>query len=253
MCDVDQEAVVAAVDAPSIYDIPQVLHAEGLDAYVVRRLGLPFRDVDWTAWDGLLRAGAPPGRHRGTIALVGKYVDLPDAYLSVTEALRAGGFGDEQCGADPLGGLRRLRDRGGGRKRLSATSTPSASRAGSGCAGSRASWARSAMRARTTSRHWACAWGCSAWSSSSPATWPRWPMPTRRSSTRTPPTPWWRRWPTRPMWSAANGTWAGTMRLGLYPAKLTPGSVVARGLRRDRTWTSATATATRSTTPTGST
>jgi len=42
MCDVDEEAVVAAVDAPSIYDIPKVLHAEGLDAYVVRRLSLPF-------------------------------------------------------------------------------------------------------------------------------------------------------------------------------------------------------------------
>ncbi len=48
MCDVDQEAVVAAVDAPSIYDIPKVLHREGLDAYVVRRLNLAFRDVDWT-------------------------------------------------------------------------------------------------------------------------------------------------------------------------------------------------------------
>ena len=91
MCDVDEEAVVAAVDAPSIYDIPKVLHAEGLDAYVVRRLGLPFRDVDWTDWDELLRRAHRPGR-RVTIALVGKYVDLPDAYLSVTEALRAGGF-----------------------------------------------------------------------------------------------------------------------------------------------------------------
>ena len=55
MCDVDVEAVVAAKDAPSIYDIPKVLHAEGLDAYVVRRLNLPFRDVDWTEWDDLLR------------------------------------------------------------------------------------------------------------------------------------------------------------------------------------------------------
>src|SRR5690606_10913241 len=55
MCDVDEEAVVAAVDAPSIYDIPKVLHSEGLDAYVVRRLNLPFRDVEWTQWDDLLR------------------------------------------------------------------------------------------------------------------------------------------------------------------------------------------------------
>jgi CTP synthase len=96
MCDVDQEAVVAAVDAPSIYDIPRVLHAEGLDAYVVRRLGLPFRDVDWTAWGGLLERVHNPA-HSVEIALVGKYVDLPDAYLSVTEALRAGGFGENSA------------------------------------------------------------------------------------------------------------------------------------------------------------
>jgi CTP synthase len=91
MCDVEAEAVVSAVDAPSIYDIPRVLHAEGLDAYVVRRLGLPFRDVDWTDWDQLLRRVHQPAKNV-TIAMVGKYVDLPDAYLSVTEALRAGGF-----------------------------------------------------------------------------------------------------------------------------------------------------------------
>jgi len=91
MCDVDVEAVVAAVDAPSIYEIPKVLHDEGLDAYVVRRLGLPFRDVDWTLWGGLLDRVRHP-KHEVNIALVGKYIDLPDAYLSVTEALRAGGF-----------------------------------------------------------------------------------------------------------------------------------------------------------------
>lgn len=91
MCDVDQEAVVAATDAPSIYDIPKVLHAEGLDAYVIRRLDLPFRDVDWTTWDKLLRRVHQPA-HEVTIGLVGKYIDLPDAYLSVTEAIRAGGF-----------------------------------------------------------------------------------------------------------------------------------------------------------------
>ncbi|HEX5016871.1 MAG TPA: CTP synthase [Actinomycetes bacterium] len=94
MCDVDDEAVVAAVDAPSIYDIPKVLHSEGLDAYVVRRLGLPFRDVDWTDWDDLLRRVHKPA-HEVTVALVGKYIDLPDAYLSVTEALRAGGFAND--------------------------------------------------------------------------------------------------------------------------------------------------------------
>ncbi|MCH1867032.1 CTP synthase [Nocardioides sp. CFH 31398] len=94
MCDVDEEAVVTAADAPSIYDIPKVLHREGLDAYVVRRLDLPFRDVDWTDWDDLLRRVHHP-REEVTIGLVGKYVDLPDAYLSVVEALRAGGLAHE--------------------------------------------------------------------------------------------------------------------------------------------------------------
>jgi CTP synthase len=89
MCDVEAEAVVAAPDAPSIYDIPKVLHAEGLDAYVVRRLGLQFRDVDWTVWGDLLERVHHP-KCEITIALVGKYIDLPDAYLSVSEALRAG-------------------------------------------------------------------------------------------------------------------------------------------------------------------
>jgi len=91
MCDVDAEAVVAAVDAPSIYEIPKVLHAEGLDAYVVRRLDLPFRDVDWTVWGDLLERVHHP-KAEVTVALVGKYIDLPDAYLSVSEALRAGAF-----------------------------------------------------------------------------------------------------------------------------------------------------------------
>lgn len=91
MCDVDVDACISTPDAPSIYDIPKVLHREGLDAYVVRRLGLPFRDVDWTVWGDLLDRVHNPREHV-TVALVGKYVDLPDAYLSVTEALRAGGF-----------------------------------------------------------------------------------------------------------------------------------------------------------------
>jgi CTP synthase len=94
MCDVDYDAVVAAVDAPSIYDIPKVLHQEGIDAYVVRRLGLKARDVAWGEWEDLLKVVHNP-KHFIKVALVGKYIDLPDAYLSVTEALRAGGFAND--------------------------------------------------------------------------------------------------------------------------------------------------------------
>src|SRR5690606_1716893 len=95
MCDVDEDAVVNAVDVPSIYDIPTMLHEQGLDGYIVRTLRLAHAgEVDWRRWGVVLQAVHNP-RHEVTIGLVGKYIDLPDAYLSVTEALKAGGFAHE--------------------------------------------------------------------------------------------------------------------------------------------------------------
>ncbi|WP_298253017.1 CTP synthase [uncultured Arthrobacter sp.] len=94
MCDVDIDAVVNAADAASIYDIPKTLHAQGLDAYIVQALDLKFKDVNWTKWNKLLDVVHNP-RHQVEVALVGKYIDLPDAYLSVIEALRAGGFANK--------------------------------------------------------------------------------------------------------------------------------------------------------------
>ena len=91
MCDVDRDAVVECRDAASIYEVPPTLHREGLDAYLVQRLGLSFRDVDWTQWNGLLERVRSP-RHEVEVALVGKYVDLHDAYLSVSEAISHGAF-----------------------------------------------------------------------------------------------------------------------------------------------------------------
>ena len=91
MCDVDIRAVVNAADAPSIYAIPTVLDNEGLDAYIINALSLKAGEIDWTRWSSVLSAVNEP-KHEVTIALVGKYIELPDAYLSVTEALRAGGF-----------------------------------------------------------------------------------------------------------------------------------------------------------------
>ena len=96
MCDVDTDAVVNAVDVPSIYDIPTMLNEQGLDAYIVRAFRLDDRagEVDWTRWSRVLGAVHEP-KHEVTIGLVGKYVDLHDAYLSVSEAVRAGGFANE--------------------------------------------------------------------------------------------------------------------------------------------------------------
>ncbi len=91
MCDVDAEAVVNAIDVPSIYEIPKMLHDQGLDGYIIEHFGLAAGEVDWSGWSELLEAVHQP-KHEVTIGLVGKYIDLPDAYLSVTEALRAGGF-----------------------------------------------------------------------------------------------------------------------------------------------------------------
>ena len=91
MCEVDENAVVTAVDVPSIYDITTMLHTQGLDTYIVDTLGLDANPVDWSGWSRLLTAVHDPA-HEVTVGLVGKYIDLPDAYLSVTEALRAGGF-----------------------------------------------------------------------------------------------------------------------------------------------------------------
>ncbi|MCT1607849.1 CTP synthase [Nesterenkonia massiliensis] len=91
MCDVAEDAVINCADAPSIYDIPRILHRQAIDAYVVQALDLKFKDVDWSKWNRLLNVVHHPD-HEVEIALVGKYIDLPDAYLSVTEALRAGGF-----------------------------------------------------------------------------------------------------------------------------------------------------------------
>src|SRR5919204_5935080 len=95
LCDVPEEGIVSAVDADSLYEIPLVLHDEGLDDYVCRVLHLDHHAPDLDEWRGLMhRVDAADLEVR--IGLVGKYVNLPDAYLSVAEALRHGGYA---CGA----------------------------------------------------------------------------------------------------------------------------------------------------------
>ncbi|HEX8581252.1 MAG TPA: CTP synthase, partial [Acidimicrobiales bacterium] len=91
LCDVPFDAVVNAADASNIYEIPLVLHEEGLDTAVCRLLGFADRRCDLSEWEALVRRMEAATR-RVRIGIVGKYVSLPDAYLSVVEALRHGGF-----------------------------------------------------------------------------------------------------------------------------------------------------------------
>jgi CTP synthase len=90
LCDVPMSGVISAIDADSIYQVPLVLHDEGLDDYVARHLGIDETPdlTEWRALSDRIERAVDPVH----IAIVGKYVNLRDAYLSVIEALRHGGF-----------------------------------------------------------------------------------------------------------------------------------------------------------------
>lgn len=91
-CDVSEEAVITAKDVASIYEVPLVLQAEGLDSIVLDRLGLPRGRPDMEKWQALVdRLKHPSGEV--TIHVVGKYVEFADAYKSLNEALVHGGLG----------------------------------------------------------------------------------------------------------------------------------------------------------------
>jgi CTP synthase len=103
LCDLPIEAVVSCVDAPNLYEIPLALHEEGLDDYVCRLLrfdgvkadGSPQHPLDLTAWEQLVEKvdrASRPAAPKVRIGLIGKYVNLPDAYLSVVESLRHGSY-----------------------------------------------------------------------------------------------------------------------------------------------------------------
>lgn len=84
---VEQRAVISLPDAPSIYGIPRLLHERGLDGFVTEKLGLEVADVDLSEWDRVV-ADEARADHEVTIAMVGKYMDLYDAYKSLVESLK---------------------------------------------------------------------------------------------------------------------------------------------------------------------
>jgi CTP synthase len=87
MCDVDEAGVVAAIDAPNIYELPLIMHTEGLDDYVCELLRLDAPEPNTTDWQAMCDRWASAERSV-RIGIVGKYIDLPDAYLSVVESVR---------------------------------------------------------------------------------------------------------------------------------------------------------------------
>ncbi len=93
-CDIAPEEVIQNVDAPSIYEVPLMLEHEGLAELVVKRLSLDAGPPDLRDWEEMVARVRMP-QHRVSIAFVGKYVQLPDAYLSIVEALRHGGAAND--------------------------------------------------------------------------------------------------------------------------------------------------------------
>jgi CTP synthase len=91
LCDVAPEAVVNAADASNLYEVPLVLHEEGLDNEVCEMLGLDDLEADLSEWERLV-ARVESATRTVRVGIIGKYVSLPDAYLSVVEALKHGGF-----------------------------------------------------------------------------------------------------------------------------------------------------------------
>ena len=233
MCDVEADGVVAAPDAPSIYDIPKVLHREGLDAYVVRRLGLPFRDVDWTVWGDLLDRVHHPDEtvtHRA-----GRQVRRPARRLPVGHRGAARGrVRPPRPGGDPLGALRRLPDPRGRGGRARRRRRRAACRAGSACAASRASSARCGTPAPAASRPSGCASACSAWSSRRPATLAGLEDANSTEFDERTPHPVISTMADQLDVVAGERDMGGTMRLGAYPAMLGAGHGGRGGLRRAR-------------------
>ena len=86
-CDVEPEAVIENITAPSIYDVPVLMEKEGLDTIALKKLGLPDLPKDMTEWHAMVKRIHTPYKTRVCVAVVGKYVDLQDAYISITESL----------------------------------------------------------------------------------------------------------------------------------------------------------------------
>ena len=213
------EAVISAKDVDNIYKVPLWFHEQGVDDFIVEHFGLRRAEpADLDEWRDITRRAdeaAQPVR----IALVGKYVQLEDAYLSVSRGAaplrlpaRRRSIEIDWVDSETLDADEERRARG------SATPTASSSPAASAAAASRARSARSRSRASGASRTSASAWACRSPSASSPATSPACRARTRPSSTSR------REWPVIDLLPEQKevSDLGGTMRLGADPIKLHP-------------------------------
>ena len=227
MCDVDKEAVVTAADAPSIYDIPKVLHSEGLDAYVVRRLepAVPRRRLDRVGRPAAPACTTRPRRSPSRWSASTSTCPTPTS-RSPRRCAPAASPTRPRCKLR-LGALRRVRRPGRARRGTSPTSTRSACPAASAIRGIEGKVGALQLRPHARHPHARAVPGAAVHGHRvRPATWPASRGPTPPSSTRTARSRSSPRWPSRSSSSRARGDLGGTMRLGLYPAELREGSVV---------------------------
>jgi CTP synthase len=93
-CNVSEKDVITALDVQNIYEVPMVLHSEGLDSAIVRHLELPDQEPDLSLWSRLVEVGRAP-RESVRIGIIGKYVEYEDSYKSLNEALYHGGLANQ--------------------------------------------------------------------------------------------------------------------------------------------------------------
>ncbi len=186
-CNVPYEAVIEEKDVDhTIYEVPLMLQRERVDDLVCRLLHLDTPQPNMAHWQEIIRKLIAP-RHRVRIGVVGKYIELQDAYKSVYEAIIHGGVAND-CG----------RSSGTGPKNCCRVWAASWSPAGSASVASRGKSRLPAMPGKTTCLIWACAWACKWPPSNSRATSSSSPRPTRPNSTRTRPIPSSPCWTSKP-------------------------------------------------------
>lgn len=163
---VEERAVIALEDADTIYKIPGILHSQGLDDFVVERFGLQCGGADLSEWEAVVDAKLNP-EHEVTIAMVGKYMELLDAYKSLIEAMSHAGISNRT-----KVNLRYIdsEDIENQALRCWKALTPSWFRAASACVAWKARSLPSSTLVRTRCRTWVSAWACKWRSSSSPVT-----------------------------------------------------------------------------------